>query len=73
VPYDTESPFKTSGIRLGSPAMTSRGLKENDFKEIGLIITKALKNRENIEILNELKEQVLKLTSKFPIMEENDG
>jgi len=70
IPYDTESPFKTSGIRLGSPAMTSRGLKENDFKEIGLIIAKALKNRENSELLNDLKEEVLKLTSKFPITEE---
>lgn len=70
IPYDTESPFKTSGIRLGSPAMTSRGFKENDFKEIGLIIAKALKNRENSELLNDLKEEVLKLTSKFPITEE---
>lgn len=70
IPYDTESPFKTSGIRLGSPAMTSRGFKENDFKEIGLIITKALKKRENSELLNDLKEEVLKLTSKFPITEE---
>jgi len=67
IPNETESPFKTSGIRLGSPAMTSRGLKEKEFKEIGHIIAKALKNREKEEILKELENEVLSLTKKFPI------
>lgn len=67
IPYDTESPFKTSGIRLGSPAMTTRGLKEDDFKKIGKIISEALKNKDNEEKLSLLKEKVLEITSKFPL------
>jgi len=67
IPNETESPFKTSGIRLGTPAMTTRGLKENDFILIGQIISKALKNRDNEEILKELNKQVLELTAKYPI------
>lgn len=67
IPYDTESPFKTSGIRLGSPAMTTRGLKEDDFKKIGKIISDALKNKDNEEKLSSLKGEVLKITSKFPL------
>jgi len=67
IPYDLESPFKTSGIRLGSPAMTTRGLKEEDFVKIGKIISKALKERDNEEVLNSLKEEVLYLTNKYPL------
>ena len=67
IPNETESPFKTSGIRLGSPAMTSRGLKEEDFKLIGQIIAKALKNKDNEEVLNELRGQVRELTDKYPM------
>jgi glycine hydroxymethyltransferase len=69
IPYDLESPFKTSGIRLGSPAMTSRGLKENDFKEIGNIIAKALKNKEDETILKSLKQEVMNITDKYPLYE----
>lgn len=64
IPYDKLSPNITSGIRLGSAAMTTRGLKEDDFINIGLIISKALKNQENLEIL---KEEVLKITSKYKL------
>ena len=67
IPNDSESPIKTSGIRLGSPAMTTRGLKEKDFINIGKIISKALKNRDRDDILNSLKEEVLTITSKFPL------
>ncbi len=67
IPGETESPMVTSGIRLGSPAMTTRGLKEDDFEEIGHIIAKALKNHDNKEILGELEKQVLTLTSKYPL------
>ena len=69
IPNETESPFKTSGIRLGTPAMTTRGLKEKDFEEIGHIIANALRNRESKETLDKLKEEVLALTSKYPIYE----
>ena len=67
IPNDSESPIKTSGIRLGSPAMTTRELKEKDFINIGKIISKALKNRDRDDILNSLKEEVLTITSKFPL------
>ncbi|MBQ9318062.1 MAG: serine hydroxymethyltransferase [Bacilli bacterium] len=65
IPYDTLSPNVTSGIRLGSAAMTTRGLKEEDFKHIGLIISKALKNKDDNELLLELKQEVLKITDKY--------
>jgi len=67
IPYDTESPFKTSGIRLGSPAMTTKGLKEDDFREIGLIIAEALHNYDNLDLLESLKKKVLNITKKYPM------
>ena len=67
IPNDTEKAMITSGIRIGSPAMTSRGLKENDFEKIGRIIVKALKNSNDEKILKELEIEVLDLTSKFPL------
>ena len=63
IPFDQESPFKTSGIRLGSPAMTTRGLKEEDFEEIGHIIIDALHNKDK----EELKLRVKKITDKYPL------
>ena len=67
IPNDTEKPFVTSGIRLGGAAMTSRGLKENDFKLIGKLIAKALKNKDNKDILKEVSNNVIELTNKYPI------
>lgn len=66
IPYDKEAPKITSGIRIGSPAMTTRGLKEEDFKEIGNIIVNALKDNSE-ENLNKLKNQVLNITKKYPL------
>ncbi|MEG2251017.1 MAG: serine hydroxymethyltransferase [Bacilli bacterium] len=67
IPYDQESPFITSGIRLGSPAMTTRGLIEKDFIEIGNIIYEALSNVGNETKKEELKKRVLEITKKYPI------
>lgn len=67
IPFDTESPFITSGIRIGSPAMTTRGLKEEEFKLIGEIIYKSLSNVDDKDIQKECKKEVLELTKKFPI------
>ena len=67
VPNEQESMFTTSGIRIGTPAMTTRGLKEKEFKLIADIITETLKNVDNKEILEKNKKEVLKLTKKFPI------
>ena len=67
IPNETESFTTTSGIRIGTPAMTTRGLKEKEFIEIAEIIIDTLQNHDNKEKLNKNKEKVLNLTSKFPI------
>lgn len=67
IPGDTESPMVTSGLRLGSPAMTTRGFTEADFEQVGHIIASALKNSDNEEILENLEKEVLELTSKYPL------
>lgn len=69
IPSETESPSKASGIRLGSPAMTTRGLKEEEFVSIGHIIARALRNKDNETILKELQKEVLTITKKYPIYE----
>ena len=67
IPYDTLKPNVTSGIRLGSAAMTTRGLNKDNFKEIGKIISLALKNKDDENILNELKIRVKNITDKYPL------
>ena len=67
IPGDAESPMVTSGLRLGSPAMTTRGFTEADFEQVGHIIATALKNSDNEEILENLEKEVLELTSKYPL------
>ena len=67
IPYDTEKPFITSGIRLGSAAMTTRGFTKEDFHQVGLIISKCLKNKDDQNIQEELRNEVLSLTDKYPI------
>jgi len=67
IPNETEKAMVASGIRIGSPAMTTRGFKENDFRQVARIIDKALKSKDNEKILNELKNEVLELTSKHPL------
>ncbi len=67
IPGDTESPMVTSGLRLGSPAMTTRGFTEADLEQVGHIIATALKNSDNEEILENLEKEVLELTSKYPL------
>lgn len=62
IPYDTESPVITSGIRIGSPAMTTRGFKEPEFMTVGRIIYEALSKEKD---LNKLKEEVLELTKNI--------
>lgn len=67
IPYDTESPFVTSGIRIGTPAVTSRGFKEEDMKEVGAIIALVLKNPKDEATQKEAKERVAALTAKHPL------
>ena len=65
IPKETEKPMVSSGIRIGTPAMTTRGFKENEFKKVGHIIATALKNSQDEEILQQLNQEVLDLTSQF--------
>lgn len=65
IPNDPEKPMITSGIRIGTPAMTTRGFKEDEFKEVANIIIDALNNKDDEERLKELDTKVLKLTRKF--------
>ena len=67
VPNDPQSPFVTSGIRLGAAAMTTRGFKEDDMKEVARIIAEAIKNSENEEVLTQLRADSLKLCEKYPL------
>ena len=67
VPFDTESPFITSGIRLGTPAITTRGIKENTIPEIVELIDQAIINWDNEDKLNEIKKNVNLLMNKLEI------
>ncbi|MGL4616761.1 MAG: serine hydroxymethyltransferase, partial [Mycoplasmoidaceae bacterium] len=69
IPNDSESPFVTSGIRLGTPAMTTRGFKEKEFIELSRIIHEALNNHSNEKSLNILRNDVSKLLDKFNIID----
>ena len=67
VPFDDTSPLITSGIRIGTPAVTTRGMKETDMIQIAELINKVLTNSNNESILNSVKSEIKLLTEKFPI------
>ena len=67
IPNDPEKPFVTSGIRLGTPAITARGFKEEETKQVAQFILTVLENINDSEKITQVKEQVLKLTEKFPL------
>ena len=67
IPFDPESPFVTSGIRLGTPALTTRGLHAEDMKEIASIISLVLKQPEDTAVLAEAKQRVAALCKKYPM------
>ena len=72
VPNDPTTPFITSGIRLGTAAMTTRGFTEKDFMEVGKIISTCLNNTEDDELLEDLKRRVKKLCDEHPLYKEGD-
>lgn len=67
IPYDTEKPMVTSGIRIGSPAMTTRGMKEEEMKQIANFILQVVDNIDDDKKLTEIREQVKELCLKFPL------
>lgn len=70
IPFETLSPFVTSGIRLGSPALTTRGFKEEDFKEVADIIATVVKNPEDAAIKASCAARVAALCKKYPLYED---
>lgn len=67
IPYDPESPFVTSGLRIGTPAVTTRGFGLEEMDEVASIIGSALKNPDNEAVLKEAAERVRHLTERFPL------
>ena len=67
VPFDDQSPFITSGIRVGTPALTTRGLKEQDMVQIVDLIDEVILNYENEHVLNGLADKVVHMMEKFPM------
>ena len=70
IPFETEKPFVTSGIRLGTAAMTTRGFKENEFRQVALWISRVLKNAEDEKVRDEVRKEVRALTVQFPLPNE---
>jgi len=70
IPFDTKSPFVTSGMRIGTPAVTTRGMKETEMKLIASFIDKAIINCEDESILASIKTEVKELNSKYPLYSE---
>ncbi len=67
VPFDDEKPFITSGLRIGTASVTTRGMKEKEMIEIAHLIDKALRNKDDEKKLLEVKKAILELTKKFPL------
>ena len=67
IPYDTEKPMVTSGIRVGTPAMTTRGMKEKEMEEIGNFILRVMENINNEPELLKIKDEVKALCLRFPL------
>jgi glycine hydroxymethyltransferase len=70
IPYDPQKPFIASGIRLGTPALTTRGMKEEEMKKIAQLIDKVLSNIGNEKVYQEVKMEVKELTEAFPLYPE---
>ena len=70
IPFDTNPPLKPSGIRIGSPALTTRGMKESEMRQVGRWIAEALLNRTDAPVLARVRKQVLELAEAFPLYPE---
>lgn len=67
IPFDTQKPFVASGIRLGTPALTTRGMKENEMRAIGKMIAEIIRDPESDEVRSRVKKEVAELTVQFPM------
>jgi len=67
VPFDSRSPFQTSGLRVGTPAITTRGLKEQHMEPIVALIDEVISNSEDEKVLDLVKKRVNKMMNEFPL------
>jgi glycine hydroxymethyltransferase len=67
IPFDPEKPMITSGVRIGTPAVTTRGMKEAEMLKIADFIDRAVKNKDNDEALAAIKEEVRQFAQAFPM------
>jgi glycine/serine hydroxymethyltransferase len=67
IPFDTSSPFKPGGIRVGTPAVTTRGMKEEEMLEIADLVAEALDKRTDDGAIENVRKKVIDLTSRFPL------
>jgi len=70
IPFDTNPPMKPSGIRIGTPALTTRGMKENEMRQVGKWISEALHHRSEPETLARIRKEVLAMAEAFPLYTE---
>ena len=70
IPFDTNPPMKPSGIRVGTPALTTRGMKEAEMRQVGRWIAEALNHRADAAVLGKIRKQVLTLAEEFPLYSE---
>ncbi len=70
IPFDTNPPLKPSGIRIGTPALTTRGMKEDEMRQVGHWIAQALNNRTDAQVLGKIRREVLQLCEAFPLYPE---
>jgi glycine hydroxymethyltransferase len=67
IPNDPRSPFDPSGIRIGVPAITTRGMKEKEIKLVAKWIKEAIENKDNKKMLTQIHQEVVRLCKKFPV------
>jgi len=67
VPKETQSPFVTSGIRIGTPAVTTRGMREPEMEQIASLINRVISSNGDAAVASSVKEEVLDLTNRFPL------
>lgn len=70
IPFDSRKPFDPSGIRIGTPTLTSRGMKEGEMKIVAGLLSKILKNHNDSEMKKEVRQEVIKLCKRFPLYPE---
>ena len=67
IPFDTQSPFKAGGIRLGTPAVTTRGMKEDEMFDIANLIEEAIEHRADDGKISAIRDHVRQITARFPL------